>query len=98
MAIACIVIVFADHTPLVRKIDLAGLPLIWVAGGAAILSILIHELTDSVSESPPKTRRRRPGSGTPAGVYPRRKPALEDSSITREAPEHAASLEDSWRR
>jgi|HubBroStandDraft_1064217.scaffolds.fasta_scaffold1777600_1 hypothetical protein len=95
MVIACIVIVFSEHTPLVREMKLAGLPLVWVAGGVAILSILVHELTDSVRELRPKIRRQRPEA--PTGVYPPRKPALEDSSITREAPEHAASLEDSWR-
>lgn len=76
MAIACVAFVFIQHTFLFRM-ELGGIPLVWLAGGAAILSILVHELLDSVAASSPRARVRQRESKTRAGVSPAAKRARD---------------------
>ena len=52
MAIASVTLVIADHTHSRWQIELGGIPLPWLLGCAAIFSILIHELINSVADAP----------------------------------------------
>ena len=82
LAIACLAFVVAHHISLNREIEIGGIPLALLAGGGAILAILIHELMDSAAgaqraaqdrqrESEDQDRRRRPLMwGGPPGPRP----------------------------
>jgi len=59
MAIACIATVFLDSTLLYSRMAFAGVSLAWLTGGAAILLILLHELLDSVADTPRKKKPRQ---------------------------------------
>jgi hypothetical protein len=60
MVIVCIAAVFAEYTYLPRKIELGDISLVWLAGGAALLSFLVYELMDSVAGTPPDMKPRQP--------------------------------------
>lgn len=70
MAIACIATVFPGVTLLHSRLEIAGISLAWLTGGAAILLILIHEWLDSVADAPRKKRPRQPKSEIHAAEFP----------------------------
>lgn len=49
MAILCLALVVAHGTILRSRLESGHFSLVWVAGGAAVLAILIHELLDSTT-------------------------------------------------
>jgi hypothetical protein len=59
MAIACFVIVVLDSTLLHSRMEIAGVSVASITGGAVIFSILIHELLDSIAEAPRKKKPRQ---------------------------------------
>jgi hypothetical protein len=70
MAIACIATVVLDSTLLRSRMEIAGVSLASLTGGAVIFSILIHELLDSVADVPRKKKPRRPESEIHAAEFP----------------------------
>jgi hypothetical protein len=65
MAGACVAFVFAHHRSLPVRMEFGGISLVWLTGGAAILSILVHELIDSATGDPRGINAPKPESVKP---------------------------------
>lgn len=58
MATVCLALVLMHGTTSRESLETGHLSLIWVAGGAAIFAIFIHEFLDSISARRERPRRR----------------------------------------
>jgi hypothetical protein len=54
MAVVCVILVVASHWAVHWRFEFAGVELPWLAGGAAIAAILIHEFCSSTAAIPKK--------------------------------------------
>jgi len=95
MALACVAIMISDHSGLSPKLELAGVPLVLLAGSAAIFSILIHELLDSLADRASQERARKTESKIHADRLTANTPdsnAPPSANSNRSAREHTPSV------
>jgi hypothetical protein len=91
MAIVCVAAVLAGHTYLAGRVEFGDISLVWLAGGAAILSFLVYELMDSVAGAPPHMKARQRESKAKAGVSPTGEAHRQPVAAARRVPDRAAS-------
>jgi hypothetical protein len=72
MVIVCVAAVFAEYLP--WRIEFGDISLVWLAGGAALLSFLVYELMDSVAGTAPDKKPRQPESEIHAAGFPAEAP------------------------
>jgi hypothetical protein len=72
MVIVCVAAALAEYLP--RRIGFGDISLVWLAGGAALLSFLVYELMDSVAGTPADKKPRQPESEIHAAEFPAEAP------------------------